>query len=103
MVNPVLSFTSSTSKASTRSWFSAAPEALNWLTSYWSGHNDDEVADGSRRLGGGRDADETEYEFFENRTLPDESSDEENDAKLWQDMVDSIRSWQQRKLSKHHR
>ena len=28
------------------------------------------------------------------------SSDEENDAKLWRDMVVSMRQWQQRKLQK---
>ena len=92
--SPVLSFTSSTIPAS-QSWFGSG--SLSWLASYWSGS-----LNGGGGGGHGHHDDETEYDFFENRQpAPDESSDEENDAKLWQDMINSIKSWQERKLTKH--
>ena len=94
LASPVSSFTSST--APSRSWFGSG--SLSWLTSYWSGSLTGSSSSSSHH----RHHDETEYDFFENRRpAPDESSDEENDAKLWQDMIASIQDWQERKLKKH--
>ena len=62
------SLTSSTNFAPSR-WFSAAP-GLSWLTGYWNGGPDSSAGAPAETPSDPAD-DETEYDFFENRRVPD--------------------------------
>ena len=62
------SLTSSTNFAPSR-WFSAAP-GLSWLTGYWNGGPDSSAGAPVETPADPAD-DETEYDFFENRRVPD--------------------------------